>query len=177
MNLIIMKRNIKLIKRIVLVSLFLFIGCEDKHYEEEREFEFVWTVGLPQDDNGLYHLTLDRYRWQTLHRLEGLLSDQDGVVDRWKVYFESNLYWHIGDTMGYYVHGGLSDDVVWVAYDTTYITHFVGHEVRTSNYASYSDDGEVVNMIAPVRNMIGDTLWVGAQYNRENWDMIGIVLE
>jgi hypothetical protein len=76
-----------------------------------------------------------------------------------KFYWESNLYWELGDTLGYYIHRGLTDDLEYVSYDTTYITGFSGMEVPTSNSASVSNaDGEVSNMIAPVKSMIGDTL-------------------
>ena len=52
----------------------------------------------------------------------------------------------------------MNDDLVYVAYDTTYITWFSGFEVPIVNGASYSNaDGEVNTMMAPVRTMLGDT--------------------
>ena len=54
---------------------------------------------------------------------------------------------------------------------------FNGQEVPTSNTISYSNSsGELNNMIAPVRSMIGDTLQLTAiWYNSEK--TFGIVLE
>ena len=40
-----------------------------------------------------------------------------------------------------------------------------------------NSDGEINNMIAPVRSMIGDTLSVGAYYNYELVEMFEIVLD
>ena len=76
-----------------------------------------------------------------------------------KFYWESNLYWELGDTLGYYIHRGLTDDLEYVSYDTTYVTGFEGTLVPTSNTTSVSgEDGDVSNMIAPVETMVGDTL-------------------
>ena len=84
----------------------------------------------------------------------------------------------LGDTLGYIVHYGYTDDWVYVAYDTTYVTGFSGEEVRTTNWASYSDsDGEFSNMIAPVKTMIGDTLNVGAYESGELVHVFSIVLD
>ena len=68
--------------------------------------------------------------------------------------FESNLYWYLEDTLGYIVESALSDDIVYVSYDTTYVTGFNGDEVPTTNWRSMTDDeGLTRNAIAPVRNM------------------------
>ena len=42
---------------------------------------------------------------------------------------------------------------------------FRGSEVPTTNEISYSNgDGEINNMIAPVKSMIGDTLYLSAEW-------------
>tara|TARA_R110002020_G_scaffold337455_1_gene552931 strand:- start:936 stop:1136 length:201 start_codon:yes stop_codon:yes gene_type:complete len=54
---------------------------------------------------------------------------------------------------------------VYVSYDTTYLTQFDGMEVATSNMISYSNSkGEINNMIAPVRSMVGDTMKLTARW-------------
>ncbi|SVD60898.1 uncharacterized protein METZ01_LOCUS413752 [marine metagenome] len=115
---------------------------------------------LDMDENGYYHLTLDRTHWQTIHRVSGHLNFEDGSsAELIKISWASDLYWVLGDTLGYIVHEGLTDDLIYVSYDTTYITGFDGMEVPTSNQASYSNaEGEVNNMIAPVQIMEGDTM-------------------
>ena len=115
---------------------------------------------LPIDGNGYYHLTMDRDNWQTLHRVSGSIHTSDGnPIEFFWVEWESNLYWYIGDTLGYMVNRHLNDNGVYVSVDTSYMIGFSGMEVPTSNFVSYSNgSGEINNMIAPVRSMIGDTL-------------------
>ena len=70
----------------------------------------------------------------------------------------SSHHWLIGDDYGYIVSSGYTDDLVYVSYDTTYITGFSGWEVPIVNGSSYSRmDGEVNTMIAPIKTMRGDT--------------------
>ena len=76
-----------------------------------------------------------------------------------KFYWESNLFWELEDTLGYYIHRGLTDDLEYVSYDTTYVMRFEGTLVPTYDITSVSsEDGEVSNMIAPVKSMVSDTL-------------------
>ena len=91
--------------------------------------------------------------------------------------WESNLYWYLGDTLGYIVTQYLNDESYYVSVDTSYMIGFDGMEVPTSNVMSYSNGrGEVNNMIAPVRNMIGDTLNLKAIWF-DGEVTIGIVLD
>ena len=54
---------------------------------------------------------------------------------------------------------GVERSTIIPAKDTSYIIGFNGMEVPTSNHISYSNsNGEINNMIAPVRSMIGDTM-------------------
>lgn len=136
---------------------------------------------LDLDGNGYYHLTLDRTRWQTLHRISGNMQYEDGSpVKLVRVAWSSDLYWVLGDTVGYIVHRGLTNDLIYVSFDTTYITGFGGMEVPTSNQVSYSNaDGEVSNMIAPVQIMEGDTMTLYWMYytGAIQKDSIKIVLD
>ena len=143
----------------------IFIGCSDeiennRYQSSNYNFDIIYEdTGITKDQNGYYHLSIDRNNWQTLYRVRGIAYKDNLPAEFIKFHWESNLFWELGDTLGYYVHRGLTDDLVWVSYDTTYITGFSGMEVPTSNVTSVSNaDGEVSNMIAPVRNMIGDTL-------------------
>ena len=189
----------KLIKNILIGSSFLFfIGCEstwEQLYEtfgsdysssEYPTFELELRIDLPQDENGYYHLELDDENWQTIQRLEGRVISSKTDYESWerndmeslKIHWRSNLYWVLGDTLGYIVHSGYTDDWVYVAYDTTYVIGYDGTEIRTTNWASYSNsDGEINNMIAPVKTMIGDTLNVGAYIDGELSEVFSIVLD
>ena len=118
------------------------------------------TQGEP-DENGYYHIKLGN-KWQTIHRLSGLLwyeglaeleEGEKYPAESVKVFWESSHYWELSDTLGYYIKRGLTDDLVWVNYDTVYVTGFSGQEVPTINSASYSNaKGEFNTMFAPVRN-------------------------
>jgi hypothetical protein len=173
-------------KRLWLILPFLFIlSCEDWSRgpgvkEEFDEISVYLNPRLPKDDNGYYHLPIDMGRWQTLHRIEGLAftADTTAYVPNLRVEWESNLYWIIGDTLGYVVKRGLTDDLVYVSYDTVYITQYNGFTVPTTNQVSYSNGyGEINNMIAPVQTMKGDTMYLTAtffQWSITDWETIEI---
>ena len=147
----------------VLVSL-LFISCESPTSSDEFA-DLAFDMRLTQDTNGYYHLTLDRNNWQTLHRVSGSIVKDGYGVENFRVEWESDLYWIIGDTLGYVVSRGLNMNLQYVNYDTTYLTQFNGMEVPTSNQVSLSNSsGEFNNMIAPVKSMIGDTMRLTADW-------------
>ncbi len=168
----------------LVIPLLLFSCSVYNEDTQDTEESIVFTInpGLDIDENGYYHFTLDQTKWQTIHRVSGTTLYKEGTPAEFvKVYWESNLFWYLGDTLGYIIHEGLTDDLVYVSYDTTYITGFSGMEVPTSNQVSYSNSyGGVKNMIAPVRIMAGDTMMLSWEYFDEigiNEGEIGIVLE
>ena len=176
--------NIAIMKRflpILILTGLTFWSCEDLS-EDENENNESYTVEidarLPVDNNGNYHLTLERNSWQTLHRVSGHIYDNDGyAVENFWVEWDSNLLWYLGDTLGYIVNRYLNNSGVYVSVDTSYIIGFNGMEVPTSNSISYSNSsGEINNMIAPVRNMVGDTMRLRYTYFN-GMDSILIVLE
>jgi len=175
MNLKNRKKIDTLIKSILIgISLFL-VGCEDTLQDSPPIIQY--DMRLPIDGNGYYHINMDRNNWQTIHRVSGSITDDFGAVMNERVQWRSNLYWYLGDTLGYVVKRGLTDDLEYVSYDTVYVTGFNGMEVPTSNMASYSNsDGEINNMIAPVKSMIGDTLILTAYYD-DSWESFNIVLD
>ena len=141
-----------------LIGFSLFIGFGDVENELEP-ITFQLNAGLSADANGYYHLTLDTTNWQTLHRISGHVYRNGDPMNVTKFAWSSNFYWALGDTFGYVIaNNGLTDDLVYVGYDTTYITWFNGYEVPIVNGSSYSrEDGEVNTMMAPVKSMAGDT--------------------
>ena len=168
------------LKRVLslLLSLVIF-GCDGENSlsSETTEYKVTVDVRLPVDTNGYYHLTIDRDEWQTLHRVSGTVSSDGYAVENFWVEWESNLYWYLGDTLGYIINRNFNNNGLYVSVDTSYIVGFDGMEVPTSNMISYSNRyGEINNMIAPVRSMIGDTLVLTAiWYNSEK--SVEIVLE
>ena len=168
------------LKRVLslLLSLVIF-GCDGENSlsSETTEYKVTVDVRLPVDTNGYYHLTLERDKWQTLHRVSGTVSSDGYAVENFWVEWESNLYWYLGDTLGYVINRNFNNNGLYVSVDTSYIVGFDGMEVPTTNIISYSNRyGEINNMIAPVRSMIGDTLVLTAiWYNSEK--SVEIVLE
>ena len=183
-------RKLNAIKRTVnygltiLIGFNLFVGCEDReyyeedsvYYEDELCYNISFQVGLPLDINGYYHLEIDRGTWQTLHRVSGVITDNDyNFVENFWMEWDSDLYWVLGDTLGYIVNRYLNNSGVYVSVDTSYIIGFNGMEVPTSNIISYSNSyGEFNNMIAPVKSMIGDTLRLTADwyYSKETIEIV-----
>ena len=158
-----LKRNAGKLTKIIITTLvsLILISCEDNNNYHELSFD----TRLTEDGRGYYHLTLNKDSWQTLHRVSGSIRDDGFGVENFWVEWESNLYWYIGDTLGYIIKRNFNMDGQYVSYDTTYLTQFNGMEVSTSNKISYSNsNGELNNMIAPVRSMIGDTLVLTATW-------------
>ena len=154
----------------------LFISCEDT--QEENYGELTFDMRLPQDNNGFYLLTIDRQNWQTIHRVSGKIqTDNQGVENFW-VSWESNLFWYLGDTLGYIVNQGYNYQLgTYVSIDTSFMVGLNGNEVPTTNEISYSNsDGEINNMIAPVKSMIGDTLYLTAEWF-DGYTTFGIILK
>ena len=171
-----------LIKSVVVGSFLLVVGCDTRLGPDYDEVFFDIDVRLPLDENGYYHLEMERGNWQTLHRISGSVYVEEGPVELIRFNWYNSHYWYIGDTLGYVVEFGLTDDLEYVSYDTNYVTWFNGSEVPTTNCCSYSNsDGEVNNMIAPVQSMIGDTMTISYTYRDYSSDLnegkIKIVLD
>ena len=166
----------------VITSSLLFLllfGCSDSVAFEPVEPDVIRVELNPRlnvDDNGYYHLELSG-NWQTLHRLSGTAYINDVPLEVLRVQWESSHYWYLGDTLGYIVNRYLTENGVYVSVDTSYVVGFNGMEVPTSNIVSYSNSyGEINNMIAPVRRMLGDTLVLTAiWYNSDR--SYGIILD
>lgn len=157
----------------------LFISCSPTSTTEpDPEVVFTLEPRLDQDSSGYYHLQMDPTHWQTLHRISGLITEDGEPLEFAKFNWESSHYWFIGDTLGYLVLRGLTNDLIYTSYDTVYITQFEGQEVPTINCCSYSNsDGEVNTIFAPVWSMRGDTVEVSWSNELDGFDEIEIVLD
>jgi hypothetical protein len=121
-------------------------------------------MSIPKDNNGVYHLKLyyTNSKQQT-HRVTGriLLNGKEPLISE-RVEWESNLFWILKQ----------NDTVAYIT--KSYINYYTGQFtivklpplistkdelVPTSNFVSYSGkNGEINNMIAPVKEMKGDTM-------------------
>ena len=69
-------------KRNLLLFLFIYsFSCVQLVEEDETEelsYIFELEPNLQIDDNGYYHLTINRNNWQTTHRIDGRVTSQEG---------------------------------------------------------------------------------------------------
>ena len=172
--------------------LILFSACtKEDEYIPQNEYTFtidsVLTQNglrsLPKDQNGLYHLKITTIGTPQSHRVTGrILVNGKEPYPNEKISFESNLYWWLrkGDTTA--------------TITQAYVNYFTGQYtivnlpsmiankdelLPTSNKSSYSGKGGEVNtMIAPIREMIGDTLVLkSSHYTSKKEIYTKIVLE
>ena len=128
------------------------------------EYELELDGILPIDKNGYYHLVLNKSSHQTVHRVSGKVK---GNTHPLKIEWNSNLFWWL-------LQGQVVANIT-----KTYFNPFTGELVYvnlpplmnwrnvlvpTINTASYSGNGGELNtIIAPVKEMKGDTLVVNAR--------------
>ena len=160
----------------VIFSLLLLISCEDNKQDFVASLSF--DLKLPQDKNGYYQLTMDRSNWQTLHRVTGTIKNNNEPVEGFWMSWYSDMFWYVGDTLGYIVDRNFNYVTGRYVYgDTSFMVGFSGMEVPTTNATSISNgDGEISNMIAPVKSMIGDTLYLTAEWF-DGYTTWGIILK
>ena len=168
-------------KRVIGSLLILLIGCSDSTTFESTEPDVIkieldtglnTEFPLEQDVNGYYHLELGE-TWQTTQRISGTAYINDIPLEVLRVEWESDLFWYLGDTLGYIVNRNFDNNGMYVSIDTSYVTGFNGMEVPTINCCSYSNsDGEVNTMIAPVQSMVGDTMSIRMYFWNNEYEII-----
>ena len=66
----------------LIILLLLLVGCSDNSTQwVERTPEVSYDMRLPIDENGHYHLEIDRTKTQTLHRVSGYVGDEYGPIE------------------------------------------------------------------------------------------------
>ena len=137
---------------IILVIIFYAMVLSSCSVEEDLLEPVLPTLEidgrLPMDDNGYYHLELNQDTNQTIHTVSGTVGNTLNLPPL-KVEWDSNLDWVFQDNL-----------------------------VDVTNSASYVVDGMVMNVIAPISTMVGDTLVLtGTIREYLIYDTIKIVLE
>ena len=164
-------------KRLIPLLILLSACSKEDEFIPQKEYTFtidsvltqngLWS--LPKDQNGLYHLKITSIGTPQSHRVTGrILVNGKEPYPNEKISFESNLYWWLrkGDTIA--------------TITQAYVNYFTGQYtivnlppmlsnkdelVSTANKSSYSGkSGEINTMIAPIREMIGDTLVLKASH-------------
>jgi len=157
-----LRNHIRFVNRIISPSLLFLIGCSlptEPGYD--ANFNVNVISNLPIVD-GIATLDLDNSpAWQTIHMIDIEVTDSDGYpIEYADVDFRSNLYWQLNNVWGYIEHNELTDELVWNAYDTTFVVEGNLQDlVPTTNHSSMTDsEGLTRNALAPVMKMAGDTL-------------------
>ena len=134
------------------------------------------TYQLSKDSNGFYNLNLDRNTNQTIQRITGrILRNGYPLVDLGSgaqpknINWESNLYWWLleGDTVANITYTYLNlftGELVYV--NLPPLVNWKEVIVPIINKNSYSNqETEIVNtVIAPIQEMIGDTMKIKMTY-------------
>lgn len=181
-----MYKHLKIVIKFIPL-LFFFFSCEKESFiiDEGNGITIEFIDGLNDDlqyklsknSDGFYEMIIDRSKNQTIQRISGRLLRNGNPV--WetlssgqspkKVNWESNLYWWLLD----------GDIVANITY--TYFNEFTGELeyvnlppiinwedelVPTINESSYSDSetGIVNTVVAPIREMVGDTMKIKLMY-------------
>ena len=134
---------------------------------------------LDTTNEGLYKLELNSTdnSIQTIHRITGKLLNNGEEPYPQLVEWESSHQWTLNDTAYVFIRRTINVLGDWVDVDTTYVTGFAGTIVPTINEFSYSGTGGEINtVIAPIDEMVGDTLIVKARFE-DLEETIRIVLE
>ena len=90
-----------------LVASLLCVSCEsgdslNNESQSTYNFEIVYeNTGITKDNNDYFHLIIDRNSWQTLYRVRGIAYKDDVPIPNIKFNWQSNLFWELGDTLGY----------------------------------------------------------------------------
>lgn len=176
-----------------LIPLLFLVGCTKDVETPSPQKTYTLKINgvmnqngigsLPKDNNGYYHLKLDKTKNQTVHRVNGvILVNGKEPYPAEKVEWESNLYWLLRR----------NDTIATIT--KTYINYFTGQYqivklppliaskdelVPTINSSSYSGSkGEINTMIAPIYRMKGDTMIIKASnYSSKLFIVEKIVLE
>jgi hypothetical protein len=119
------------LKKVSPIIILLLTSCVKIVEVEEPSYYLTLDMRLDRDENGYYHMLIDGSNHQTLHRISGKITDQNGTpVEFYWIEWGSGNYW---------------------IYD--------GFQIPITNKISYTNsDGIFNNMIGVVPSLRGDTV-------------------
>jgi len=174
------------LKKIYLFTSFLIFGCTNNKIilDDGNEISIEFLEGLndnpefqlSRDSNGYYELELDKNRNQTIQRISGKLlrygmpvEDISSGSQPKKIDFSSNLYWWLleGDIVAnitYTYINSFSGELTYV--NLPPLLNWKDILIPTINSSGYSDPetGVFHTVIAPIREMVGDTMKIKVEY-------------
>jgi len=134
------------------------------------------TVIMPS----IPRIELSDYTWQTLVTMYGLLESDNINVENMRIEWQSDMFWVVDDTTGYFrldcrtCIGGTWYDTDGTSSRMTYNFHTMA---PVTNQVSLADsEGEFGNVLAPVRSMVGQSMWLWWSINNTVVDSMSIYL-
>jgi hypothetical protein len=156
-----------------LFPLFLLVvlaqSCQTPVEPTENGILEFLPRNIERVSDGLYSLTIDTTKWQTIYRIDGTLIRDDGklfAVEQ-RIEFSSSHVWSFrsGDTIMTIIRRNVDFRGRWVNVDTSIVVTPDDIEVPTINSWGYSNlRGEFSVVIAPIKTMRGDTMTVFASH-------------
>lgn len=176
-----------LFKKLVLLIFIFLIGCtySDNVSGDANNIKLEFIEGLNDDvdfhlnknSEGYYELVLNKFSNQTIQRITAKLTqnnfpiqDNYGNIQPKLIEWESNLYWWLkkGDTVAQITKTYFNKFTGEITYtNLPPLINWKDELVSTINSSSYTSDqtGLVNTVIAPIREMSGDTLKIIVKYN------------
>ena len=174
-------------KKLVLLIFIFSIGCNDIDNVSgdinNIRLEFIEGLNndvdfqLNKNTEGYYELTLNKFSNQTIQRITATLTqnnlpiqDNYGNIQPKLIEWESNLYWWLkkGDTVAQITKTYFNKFTGEITYtNLPPLINWQDELVTTINSSSYTSEktGLVNTVIAPIREMAGDTLKITVKYN------------
>jgi hypothetical protein len=154
---------------IIALAFAVIAGCGTTDPYVPTTHRVLLQPQLERDARGYYLLTMLRDRFQTVQRIRGTVTRDDGqpLSQEQKIWWESSHTWTFvrGDTIMKIIRRNVNDQGYWVNVDTSIIQAPMDMTVPTVNPTSYTRlDGEVNTMIGPVLPMLGDTMTIVARW-------------
>ena len=176
-----------LFKKLVLLIFIFLIGCTDSDSisgdVNNIKLEFIEGLNddidfhLNKNSEGYYELVLNKFSNQTIQRITAKLTqnnfpiqDNYGNIQPKLIEWESNLYCWLkkGDTVAQITKTYFNKFTGEITYtNLPPLINWKDELVSTINSSSYTSNqtGLVNTVIAPIREMSGDTLKIIVKYN------------
>ena len=164
---------------VVSTLLLLVISCESPVGTGMTSHEHVTgnvTVIMPS----IPRIELNDYTWQTIVTMYGLLESENISVENMRIEWQSDMFWVVDDTSGYFrldcrtCVNGIWHDSDGTTSPMTYNFHTMAPV--TNQVSITNSEGNFSNVIAPVRSMVGKSMWLWWSVNGTLVDSMSIFL-
>lgn len=169
-----------ILKNLVVSTLFLLIiACESPVGTGMSTHEHPTgnvTVVMPL----IPRIELSDHTWQTLVTMYGILESDNIDVENMRIEWQSDMFWVVDDTTGYFrLDCRTCISGTWYDSDgtTTPMTYNFHTMAPVTNQVSLADsEGSFGNVLAPVRSMVGRSMWLWWSINNTVVDSMSIYL-